>query len=865
MRKPGAICFLSLFASTWAAPVVKIEKADVGGRTITLSVDESIQIADLRSIQIEGYDIEQATLVDEGDSLVLSPMVLDLTAKDAPKIREVIPTLGKLVLEAPLYFTPRGGQVLADTAFGGVLCRITSFLAESGMTGISRRWVIFYEPASVEDVFIDADLTFSSTLDFTVTPADSSESSTVLGLGNDSTLASAFADFGWSDSRILFRPEISGRLRMRRGKLASFGMGIKGLAEATGKFHLALTGKGSFSWERKLPLLQSLAIPLGHGVQIAATHQPVIGFQAEAQDSSVAGKTDFRLRQEVSGWFPSQSGQMPVGDARLSQESAPLEDFRGEGTLRFQVKSLLSLDLGASDAHRLSLVHEATMTQTAIDSNWQSPVLGMAAADKPGKGLALSLSNLAKSTFHSKQQPVSPTPWQRKFKLGGSLSMEQRLDSLSPPTAWLLYNRELPLWAPPKTLSAQLLPLGGNRFALTCQTLGKADWFKVQMAANGGEWTTLVERASGPRIKLPEFPGDANSRVRVIAGNAFGVSEPWPLDGLALPRLNQKPVLPYALLPENGTVTDTVLRLSWSGGDKDSGDKVTYQVLLDTQNPPLDFAAAASPDSFLNVLDLNPGTQYFWQVRAFDGKDSVDGPIRSFSTFIPTPPQPIRATARSTGGNPWIYLQGGSFTREDEAEVSVGAFFIQKFEVTQREFQKVMESNPSYRLKDSLPVDRVTWDEAQAYCEAIDGRLPTEAEWEFAARGGVEGLQPWKPGKAPAYAWFRENSGGKTQPVGLLKPNAYGLYDMAGNVFEWVEDWYAPYDPDRTRNPQGPSTGTAKVIRGASWYSEESNLGPRNRFSNRPGFRNYKVGFRCAEDAPVSAASAENASLSAAN
>lgn len=163
--------------------------------------------------------------------------------------------------------------------------------------------------------------------------------------------------------------------------------------------------------------------------------------------------------------------------------------------------------------------------------------------------------------------------------------------------------------------------------------------------------------------------------------------------------------------------------------------------------------------------------------------------------------------------------------------------------------------NPSFRVNDSLPVERSPLGRSAEICQAFAAILPTEAEWEYASRGGSQAL-PWAKGKASDYAWYKSNSDGRTRKVGLLKPNGFGLHDMAGNVFESVSSWYAPYSQDNADHPKGPEDGSARVIRGASWYSEETDLNPAGRFFNRQGFRNYKVGFRCAEEAPNSQASA---------
>jgi len=176
-------------------------------------------------------------------------------------------------------------------------------------------------------------------------------------------------------------------------------------------------------------------------------------------------------------------------------------------------------------------------------------------------------------------------------------------------------------------------------------------------------------------------------------------------------------------------------------------------------------------------------------------------------------------------------------------EVSVGMVRAAK--------QPVAEQ-PQWSTAPDQPVVVVTWDGARTFCEAIGGRLPTEAEWEYAARGGREGTRfPWgdqsptyEP-KGPTGAMFEGDAG---RAVGSYAPNAFGLHHMSGNVWEWVADWFGPYEDEAVTDPRGPSAGEFRVVRGGSYGDDERNLRLSNRNPNRPGNSNVNVGFRCARD-----------------
>jgi len=165
--------------------------------------------------------------------------------------------------------------------------------------------------------------------------------------------------------------------------------------------------------------------------------------------------------------------------------------------------------------------------------------------------------------------------------------------------------------------------------------------------------------------------------------------------------------------------------------------------------------------------------------------------------------------------------------------VHLSSFYIGQTEVTQELWYAVMGNNPSLILGDmKRPVDCVKWDMCQGFITALNGllenrfefRMPTEAEWEFAARGGnnSQGYKYAGSNDVNEVAWYLSNSGEKTHPVATKKPNELGLYDMSGNLWEWCYDWQAHYRPTEQTNPAGPDVGTHHIMRGGSWTYEQT-------------------------------------------
>ncbi len=221
-------------------------------------------------------------------------------------------------------------------------------------------------------------------------------------------------------------------------------------------------------------------------------------------------------------------------------------------------------------------------------------------------------------------------------------------------------------------------------------------------------------------------------------------------------------------------------------------------------------------------------------------------------------------------GMEFVYIPPGTFmmgSPEDEPWRSKNetlhqvtltrGFYMQTTQVTQGQWEAVMGNNPSHFKDegDNCPVEKVSWDDVQEFIKKLDERertdkyrLPTEAEWEYSCRARSRARYCFGDDKdrLSEYAWYWKNSGRKTHPVGEKKANAWGLYDMHGNVWEWCEDWYDKYPSESVTDPGGPSTGSYRVYRGGSWHFDAGDCRSAYRIRSSPNRRTDDLGLRLA-------------------
>ena len=303
-----------------------------------------------------------------------------------------------------------------------------------------------------------------------------------------------------------------------------------------------------------------------------------------------------------------------------------------------------------------------------------------------------------------------------------------------------------------------------------------------------------------------------------------------------------------------GVTSDTIVTLAW---DDTNFDPVYSSVpgffVIEQSTDSINFSAIKRADKSTRTGTVtglfDPSQSYFFRVYAQVGlKNSEASNIASIrlDTFD------------------MVFVQGGTFQMGDGANVdtrpvhtvTLNDFYIDRYEVTVLQYglfaRATGHSVPAIFPNDSLPMAFVDWSDAVDYAQWMGKRLPTEAEWEYAARGGSRSRGYLFSGSndADSVAWNAGNSGNKPHPVGQKKSNELGISDMSGNVWEWCKDWHAAYNAAPQTNPQGPDSGTTRIMRGGSFAPVDSVrwCSVAWRGANVPSLRAGSVGFRCVKD-----------------
>ena len=288
-----------------------------------------------------------------------------------------------------------------------------------------------------------------------------------------------------------------------------------------------------------------------------------------------------------------------------------------------------------------------------------------------------------------------------------------------------------------------------------------------------------------------------------------------------------------------------------------------------------DLYMTAERDLARAIYEAGPDYSLFVKFKAEKEKVSVSA-TELFAGNRALPVTMQEAAKPETDRNVWtdpvtgmefVKVPGGSFKMgdilgdnkyDDEKpvhEVHLDSFYIGKYPVTQRQWKKVTGNNPShFQKRDDYPVEKVSWNHAQEFVgkltEMNSGkhkfRLPTEAEWEYAARSGGKKERYAGGNDIDAVAWYEDNSGDSTQPVGRKAPNGLGIHDMSGNVWEWCGDWSGDYPSGSVKNPGGPSTGSYRVRRGGCWSDGAGLCRAAYRLRYSPGYRIISLGLRLA-------------------
>ena len=423
-------------------------------------------------------------------------------------------------------------------------------------------------------------------------------------------------------------------------------------------------------------------------------------------------------------------------------------------------------------------------------------------------------------------------------------------------------------------------PTGGetwsaNRLIMWSATDDDDDTLSIDISysANGGStWSTIsssetndgsylwntasVANGSSYRIKVVVSDGQATDTAS--SGSNFTISNAAP---------NNPPNITLTS-PTGGETWSANRLIMWSATDDDD----------DTLSIDISYSAnGGSTWSTISSSETNDGS-YLWNTASVaNGSSYRIKVVVSDGQATDTASSGSNFTVDNSGGGggdlDLVYIEPGTFQMgsvsgySDETPVHTvtitQGFWMGKYEVTQAQWRAVVEwkqdnggtslsASPSYFSGDDRPVEYVSWNDCQSWLAALSEmtgktyRLPTEAEWEYACRAGSTTEYSFgdDAGTLGNYAWYSSNSGSNTHPVGGKLPNAWGLCDMHGNVWEWCQDWYGSYTSGTQTDPTGPSTGSYRVLRGGSWFNLADRCRSAYRYLSNPDSRSCYYGLR---------------------
>jgi len=378
-------------------------------------------------------------------------------------------------------------------------------------------------------------------------------------------------------------------------------------------------------------------------------------------------------------------------------------------------------------------------------------------------------------------------------------------------------------------------------------------------AVNGGDLATVLSSWGGCPVSAPTISqvtpnsgSSAGGTVFFIGGENLNRATSVTIGGVAATILAAHPKVIVATTGASGTLGANTVAVTTAGGTASASNAFNYTPAAPSWATVLEFAPNPAVVTSGSLRKAIAATGLPWRVR--DNASQIE--------MLLVPPGTFNMGCSASNVYGCVYHENPV-----HAVTLTNAFYIGRYEVTQAQWTARMGSNPSVYQSASAqvpaaqvpnrPVEQVSWNTIQGFLSATGLRLPTEAEWEYAYRAGTTTAFHSMPGfpngtnddaQVGNIAWFTWNSANQTRPVGGKAANALGLHDMSGNVWEWVNDWYSGtyYASSPSTNPQGPATGTLRVLRGGSWSNGSDRLRSSTRIDFTPGGTYVLYGFRVA-------------------